>query len=168
MLRAITMTAYRRPAYTREVLAALAQCDGIAAWLLLPNVEPGHEEVIAAFRQWSACESRLTVNKERLGLNRNTQKALVRALLLRAEVVVHLEDDTVPSPDALQYFDWAVRETLIPDVKSKDGHQITLASGYNKPKSQPSPRSSKNSNGSARKASRKCCEIMACRNRSSA
>jgi hypothetical protein len=139
MLRVITMTAYRRPAYTREVLAALAQCDGIADWLLLPNVEPGHEEVINAFRQWSACESRLAVNKERMGLNRNTQEALVRAMLLRAAVIVHLEDDTVPSPDALRYFDWAVREMLIPDVKSKDGHQITLASGYNKPKSQPGP-----------------------------
>ena len=45
----------------------------------------------------------------------------------------------VPSPDALRYFDWAVREILIPDVKSKDGHQITLASGYNKPKTQPRP-----------------------------
>ena len=87
MLRAITMTAYRRPAYTREVLAALAQCDGIADWLLLPNVEPGHDEVIDTFRQWSACESRLAVNKERMGLNRNTQEALVRALLLRAAVV---------------------------------------------------------------------------------
>ena len=69
--------------------------------------EPGHEEVIDAFRQWSACESRLAVNKERMGLNRNTQEALVRALLLRAAVVVHLEDDTVPSPDALRYFEWA-------------------------------------------------------------
>jgi hypothetical protein len=133
------MTAYRRPAYTREVLAALAQCDGIADWLLLPNVEPGHEDVIDAFRQWSACESRLAVNKERMGLNRNTQEALVRAIRLRADMIVHLEDDTVPSPDALRYYDWAVREILIADVKSKDGHQITLVSGYNKPKTQPRP-----------------------------
>ena len=75
----------------------------------------------------------------RRGLNRNTQEVLVRARLLRAAVIVHLEDDTVPSPDALRYFDWAVREVLIPDVKSKDGHQITLASGYNKPKTPPRP-----------------------------
>jgi hypothetical protein len=50
-MKVITMTAYRRPAYTREVLAAMAKCDGIADWLLLPNVEPGNEEVIAAFRE---------------------------------------------------------------------------------------------------------------------
>jgi hypothetical protein len=65
--------------------------------------------VIDAFRQWDACESRLVVNKERMGLNRNTQEALVRAMLLRGEVVVHLEEDTVPSPDSLLYFEWAVR-----------------------------------------------------------
>jgi hypothetical protein len=137
MLRVITMTAYRRPTYTREVLAALAQCDGIADWLLLPNVEPGHDEVIDAFRQWTACESRLNVNKERLGLNRNTQAALLAAWRLRPGVIVHLEDDTVPSPDALRYFDWAVTDLLIRDVPAPDGHQITFASGYNKPASAP-------------------------------
>jgi hypothetical protein len=47
--------------------------------------------------------------------------AVFRAFKLRADVTVHLEDDTVPSPDALRYFDWAVRELLIPDVKSPDG-----------------------------------------------
>ncbi|MCA9201588.1 MAG: hypothetical protein KDA59_00990 [Planctomycetales bacterium] len=129
------MTAYRRPAYTREVLAALARCDGITDWLLLPNVEPGNEEVIAAFREWDTCESRLLVNRQRLGLNKNTHDALFRAYQLRANVIVHIEDDTVPSPDALQYFDWAVRDVLIPDEK----HTILLASGYNKPKTEPQP-----------------------------
>ena len=74
MLRVITMTAYRRPAYTHEVLTALSQCDGIADWLLLPNVEPGHEDVIDAFRQWSACESRLVLNEGRTGLNRKPRE----------------------------------------------------------------------------------------------
>jgi hypothetical protein len=137
MLRVITMTAYRRPAYTREVLDALAKCDDIADWMLLPNVEPGHEEVIGAFRDWNACESRLLVNRDRLGLNKNTHDVLFRAFQLRADVIAHLEDDTVPSPDALCYFEWAVRELLVPDVKSSDGHQILLASGYNKPKNEP-------------------------------
>lgn len=139
MLRVITMTAYRRPDYTREVLTALANCDGIADWLFLPHVEPGHDDVTSLFRDWSACECRLHVNRERLGLCKNTHAAVFRAYELRANVIVHLEDDTVPSPDALRYFDWAVREVLIPDIKSKDGHQITLASGYNRPRSAPRP-----------------------------
>ena len=141
-MKVITMTAYRRPAYTREVLTALGKCDGISDWILMPNVEPGNEEVIAAFREWDACESRLHINSERLGLNRNTHDALFRAYQLRADVIVHLEDDTVPSPDALCYFDWAVREVLIPDRKSPDGHQVLFASGYNKPAAEPLPEQS--------------------------
>jgi hypothetical protein len=43
-------------------------------------------------------------------LNKNTHDALFRAVQLRTDVVVHLEDDRVPSPDALRYFDWAVRD----------------------------------------------------------
>ena len=97
MILATTMTAYRRPAYTGEVLTALTQCDGIADWILLPNVEPGHEEVIAAYREWNASEVRLLVN----------------------------------------------RELRIPEVKSDNGHQILLASGYNKPKSEPLPEPSR-------------------------
>ena len=130
MLRVITMTAYRRPDYTREVLRGLADCDGIGEWILLPNVEPGHEEVIDAFREWRACDIRLTVNNERLHLNKNTHTALLRAHELRADRIVHIEDDTVPSPDALRFFEWALG-----DVLSRAEHDaVLLACGYNKPK----------------------------------
>ncbi len=93
-MKVITMTAYRRPQYTREVLDALAQCDGIGDWTLIPNVEPGNTEVIAAFRDFHACECRLVVNERRLGLNRNTLAALMRAFHMKADHVVHLKDDT--------------------------------------------------------------------------
>jgi hypothetical protein len=133
MLRVITMTAFRRPEYTREVLAALARCDGIGNWLLLPNIEPGHDDVIAAFREWNATESQPLVNFRRRGLNRNTHEVLTRALHLGADIIVHLEDDRVPSPDAMRYFEWAVMNVLVPNLKSSDGQEILLASGYNKP-----------------------------------
>lgn len=132
MLRVITMTSYRRPDYTRQVLAALSRCEGVANWLLLANVEPGVDEVIEQFRSWNACESRLIVNDERRGLNLNTQEVLVRAFKLRADIIVHLEDDTVPSPDALRYFHWAI--TIV--LKSADDN-LLLASGYNKPAAGP-------------------------------
>jgi hypothetical protein len=48
---------------------------------------------------------RLVVNEKRLGLKRNTYEAVFRAFKLRADVTLHLEDDTIPSPDALRYFD---------------------------------------------------------------
>lgn len=62
---------------------------------------------------------RLAVNQKRLGLNENTHGAAFRVFKLRVDVMLHLEDDTVPSPDALKYFDWAVRELLIPDVNRR-------------------------------------------------
>jgi hypothetical protein len=137
-MKVITMTAYRRPQYTREVLDALAQCDGIGDWTLLPNVEPGNAEVIAAFRGFKACECRLVVNERRLGLNRNTLAALMRAFHLKADHIVHLEDDTVPSPDALRYFEWGIDYLVEHDPK----HTVLLVSGYNKPKSEPKPEQS--------------------------
>lgn len=137
-MKVITMTAYRRPQYTREVLAALAQCDGVEDWVLLPNVEPGDEEVIATFRDFQACECRLVVNQKRLGLNRNTQAALMRAFQAKADRTVHLEDDTVPSPDALRYFEWGIDYLANHDHE----HTILLASGYNKPKTEPTPEQS--------------------------
>lgn len=63
-------------------------------------------------------------------------------MLMRAGVVIHLEHDTVPSPDARRYFDWTVHEIPILELKSKDGHQITLASGYHKPGKQAGPEQS--------------------------
>lgn len=40
-----SVTDYWRPAYTREILASLPQCGGIAVWLRLPTLEPGRDEV---------------------------------------------------------------------------------------------------------------------------
>lgn len=128
----ITMTGYRRPLYTREVLAALAKCRGVGGWTLLPSVEPV-PETAAEFSAWSASEMHLAVNRKRLGLNANTHAALHRARKMRPSVVVHLEDDTVPSPDALEYFEWAVAN--LPK-------KALLASGYNKPETEPPPEAS--------------------------
>lgn len=137
MHKLITMTAYRRPAYTRQVLHALSQCEGIGDWRFAAYVEPGNDEVIELVRSFAACESVVSVNRERRGLNKNTYQCIEHANKIKAEGWVHLEDDTVPSPDALLFFDWAFREVMLPDVKSHEGHQITLAAGYNKPKRMP-------------------------------
>lgn len=136
-LKIITMTGYRRPEYTRQVLAALAACEGIGDWLLLANCEPGHTAVADQYRDWSACECHLVVNGRRLGLNINTKEVLMRAWRMKPSQIVHLEDDTVPSPDALTYFSWAIENILDKDVRSVDKHQITLVSGYNKPRKEP-------------------------------
>jgi hypothetical protein len=126
-LKIITMTAYRRPSYTREVLQALARCHGVADWLFLPHVEPGNETVIELCKSFDACESNAEINPERKGLNRNTQAAICNGASRRPDILVHLEDDTVPAPDALLYFQFAVNQMAA--IKNK---KILIASGYNK------------------------------------
>jgi hypothetical protein len=132
MRRIVTMTAYRRPDYTRTVLKALAKCEGISEWTFLPQLEPGHEEVRQAFTEWSASPMELIVNKDRLGLNRNTHAALSRAYSAGATVLVHLEDDTVPSPDALHWF-----QSGLAELASEERHSTLLVSGYNRPDQHP-------------------------------
>lgn len=134
MQKVITMTAYRRNDYTREVLDSLAACHGVADWLFLPHVEPGYDEVIETVRGFSACESIVEINPERKGLNRNTHAAVSCGAARNPDVLLHIEDDTVLAPDALLWFEWAVCEIM---TKKKCGPNVLLASGYNGVKQKP-------------------------------
>jgi hypothetical protein len=128
MPKIITMTAYRRPEYTQQVLDSLAACTGVADWLFLPCVEPG--PCIDVIKSFDACAKRVQVNPARFGLNRNTNQAMrIASQQLDLPIVVHIEDDTVLSPDALLYFEWAVQHL---------DDRTLLASGYNKPELRPS------------------------------
>jgi hypothetical protein len=128
----ITMTTYRRPDYTRQVLDALARCRGIGNCRLLVACEPGHPEVVAAFNGWDACYIHLKVNEKRRGLNKNTRTVLSRALELQPDYLLHIEDDTVLSPDALEYYQWALNE-------SRKHADVFSVAGYNKPDKPPAP-----------------------------
>lgn len=128
------MTAWRRPDYTKQVLASLASCQDIGNWILFPKVEPGYDEVIALFKAWRASEIHLVINKKRLGLNRNTHSALMHAKETQADIITHIEDDTVLSPDALRYYKWAAKKVL----KHDHAQKIIFISGYNRPRSRPS------------------------------
>jgi hypothetical protein len=119
------MTAYRRPDYTAQVLDSLSRCEGVDRWLFLPHVEPGNERVETMIKQFSACESRPVFNETRLGLNKNSQAALQHAQRSCSHFNVHIEDDTVLSPDFLQYMEWACKTY-------KDDNKIFSVSGYNK------------------------------------
>jgi hypothetical protein len=101
----ITMTACNRPEYTRRVLAALASCQGIERYTLLAHIEPGCKEVEELFHQWRH-PWRVTVNGSKLGVNRNTCGVMDAATDM-IDFWIHLEDDTVPSPDFLAYMEWA-------------------------------------------------------------
>lgn len=85
-MKTISMTAYKRPAYEREVLLSLEKAK-----------RPGW----GWFRM-----NRDSFDCERLGVDANTLKAVSRAFEAGSDFNLHIEDDTVLSPDAIDLCDW--------------------------------------------------------------
>lgn len=120
--KVITMTAYKRPEYTKKVLDNLQQCIGFEEYTLLPTIEPGFPEVIELFSDISNCN--VEVNNERLGCCTNTLKALRRGFEI-SDFVIHIEDDTIPGIDSLLYFEWA-------NNTYRDDREIFSITAYNR------------------------------------
>jgi hypothetical protein len=104
--RTVTLTVHRRPAYLREVLAALAAVRGIADWHLVVGLEPGSEECAALCEAIAFMPRTIRRNAERLGVRANPFQLLDFVFGRGAALNVYLEDDTVPSPDATALATW--------------------------------------------------------------
>lgn len=107
---AIVMTMYRRPEYTRQVLASLERCQ--ISMFTIPVylcVDPGCDEVLDIAKDFATRNPRASVYTadERMGCNGNTFASLDMAFADH-ERVIALEDDTVLGADALLYFLWAL------------------------------------------------------------
>lgn len=127
----ITMTHYKRPDYTRRSLAALAKCEGIAQCTLVLHAEPGNDEVVDLLNAVDFCERRVVVNPERIKADPNTVGALDHGFTL-SDFAIHVEDDILLAPDALDYFWWA-RAFYHHDQK------VGSISGYNRNADAPHP-----------------------------
>ena len=120
--KVITMTAWRRPGYTRQVLDNLLNCIGFNEYTLLANIEPGYTDVQNLFKDVPNCE--VVVNDRRLGCAANTLKALQRGFDI-SDFVIHMEDDTVPGIDSLKYFEYI-------NNRYKDDKESFSATAYNR------------------------------------
>lgn len=102
-LQPITMVAYNRPKYTEQVIRALEKCVGIEDCVLLARIEPGCPEtgrVIASYKY----KKEVRFNDFRLGCNCNTKMAIMDGFhASTSNYNIHIEDDTVPDVDALQF-----------------------------------------------------------------
>lgn len=133
----ISMTAYRRPDYTKQVLEALSLCEGIEQCLFTAHVEPGVDEVIDIVKSFDSCPSTVHVNKTKNGLNKNTNNVLRKARLAlkpmgkkERRVNLHIEDDTVLSPDAL-IMHWEAQQ------RWGGNPRVFSVTSWNKPKVEP-------------------------------
>lgn len=104
-LQPITMTACNRPKYTERVIRALEQCSGIDECILLVRIDPGCDEVARIVSSFSG-NMEFRINPFRLGCNANTLFAIHEGFA-RSRWNIHIEDDTVPARDALEFLFWA-------------------------------------------------------------
>ncbi len=122
--KVITMIAWKRPYYTKQVVDNLKQCIGFEEYTLLPTIQPGYPEVLKVFDDIPNCHP--IVNETNIGCGANELKALQRGFAL-SDYVIHLEDDTVHGIDSLKYFEMAYENY-------KDDKDIFTVAAYNKTK----------------------------------
>jgi hypothetical protein len=117
----ITVCAYNRPDYLRIVLTslltALRECPEMQQAKIVIGVDPGGDrqaevvDQISDFRDIFQIEERkapeLIVWPKHLGVSEHPRRLLQYVFMeMRSEFNVHLEDDTVLSPDALRLAWW--------------------------------------------------------------
>jgi len=121
----ISMTSYRRPEHTRRVLEALSKCrrcDDMRVLLIVDGGEKSkQDEICDVVSKFRFAESYYL--SENAGCAGATGISLERAFATGAEFVIHLEDDTIPSEDFIEYMTWA-------NERFKNDDRIFSVSGY--------------------------------------
>ena len=103
----ITVSAYNRPVYLTQTLAALRACDGIDDCRVMVLIDPSDEAAESAAIA-NRYEFESSTYSERAGCNRAIHTALHYGFeAMKAEYHIHFEDDTVPTRDCLWWFAWA-------------------------------------------------------------
>ena len=107
---AVGIAAWNRPAYLQDCLLSLqSQLGGCPPIFLQVDGGGGYEDdiksVVANCRR---LDITVTVERENLGINRNTKMAIDRIWSEGYDWAVYLEDDLVLSPDAMDLVYWYV------------------------------------------------------------
>ena len=103
----ITVSAYNRPEYLEQTLAALRSCIGIETCRVVVCIDPSeHATRSAGIAARYGFES--ATFDRRVGCNKAIRAALAFGFdQMGSEYHVHFEDDTVPTRDCLRWFAWA-------------------------------------------------------------
>jgi hypothetical protein len=104
--KTVTVTACRRPAYTRRTLDALKRCLGIGEYVVTIIVDPGCDETRSVAAEYAVEGWSAVFLAEKLGCNGAIRAALDIGFS-QNDYHIHLEDDTPPARDCLLWFEWA-------------------------------------------------------------
>lgn len=129
--KTIVMPVYRRPAYTKQALDALATCDGIDDYVIIFSIDGNSCEVREVIEEFCLHDkvyfqgpNKGHEGNDRYGANANVLQALNLGFEL-TDFVILVEDDVILSPDALKFLQWGNREF-------GSNSTITAISAYNR------------------------------------
>lgn len=107
-MKTISISLYNRPLYTKTLLDSLQDCHGFNEYFVRISVEPVNIEVINLAKDFVERNSNATIfiNPERFGCNQNILVSISRCFKY-SDYNIHLEDDTIPGYDCLDFFNWA-------------------------------------------------------------
>lgn len=112
MIKVITIKAWKRPAYFHQVVKSLEALPGIEDYKIVVSLDKSTDDVENA-HVWcvqtcsNANNYHVFKNPAPVGCAGNTRYLLEHSFdTLGAERAIHLEDDTVPAKDFLQYMEW--------------------------------------------------------------
>lgn len=123
----ITLTCSNRPDYLQQVIDSMDRTDKSDLDILfLPSIDYNSSKVVDIINAVSFINKDIVVHNPKLGCNRNTLFAIDRGMRAGfSEYVLHLEDDTPLTKDALQYFMYAFN-------KYNTEEKVLSIGGYNK------------------------------------
>ena len=104
-MKTVTVLAWRRPAYLRRVLEALAKCRGVNDYHVVVSIDNGlmYPETLKVAREFRH-ETLMPANH--YGVDLHPFKVYELVFFNGSDFNVVLEDDVVPAPDALELADW--------------------------------------------------------------
>jgi hypothetical protein len=110
-MKTISISLYKRPDYTKILLDHLDRCYGIEQYVTVICCEPVNSEVIDLAKNFRPNKSYVIVNPKIYGCNWNIFQCL-NIGFDNNDFHIHLEDDTIPGKDFLNYCEWCNKEYI--------------------------------------------------------
>lgn len=105
-LKTISITAYKRPEYLKQVLASIQANKFVDQYELFLGLEPGNNEIVDLVKSIDWIKTHIYVNDVVLGVRKNPHKLMNKVFLAGSIMNVYLEEDVIISPDALSMANW--------------------------------------------------------------
>lgn len=107
MSKVVTLIFWKRPQYAQRVLEHLSRCKGIENYELIIQIDgPPNSKIHHLCAAINFAQKDIQFSHANMGCNVTTKKVLHRGFE-RSDYVIHVEEDVILAPDALQFFEWA-------------------------------------------------------------